>query len=150
MIPRLGERIARAERYTMRPGAYVILPRDGQVLLTVQWGDAPDVQFPGGGIDPGEQVLPALYREVLEETGWTIGRPRRLGAYRRFVYMPEYDLWAEKLCRIYVARPARAIADPSEPNHSAIWVPTAAVPSVLCNASDRAFFLRHFGQGSPE
>lgn len=67
------------------------------MLLTHQDAPEPEVQLPGGGIDPGESPVQALIREVYEETGWRISRPRRLGAYRRFTYMPEYDLWGEDL-----------------------------------------------------
>ena len=31
MIPRIGEMPQRARRYTLRPGAYAVLPRDGMV-----------------------------------------------------------------------------------------------------------------------
>ncbi|MEP1933849.1 MAG: NUDIX hydrolase, partial [Roseibium sp.] len=106
-IRRFGEPPIAGQTYTRRAGAYAILPRDNQLLLTCQLGPEPDIQLPGGGIDPGESPITALHREVFEETGWRISTPRRVGAFRRFVYMPEYDLWAEKLCSIYVARPIR-------------------------------------------
>ena len=61
--------------------------------------------FGRGGVDAGEQPITALYREVMEETGWIIGRPKKIGAFRRFVYMPEYNMRAEKLCHIYLAKP---------------------------------------------
>ena len=117
MIARVGHAPDANRRYTLRPGAYAILPLGRRLLLTAQITDIVDIQLPGGGIDPGESPVQALHREVLEETGWRIGSPRRLGAFRRFVYMPEYDLWAEKLCHIYVARPTRQVADPTEPDH---------------------------------
>ena len=84
MIRRIGSVPNNMRRYTLRPGAYAVLPRNGQVLLTCQTDPAPDIQLPGGGIDPGESPLRALHREVFEETGWRIARPRRLGAFRRF------------------------------------------------------------------
>jgi len=107
MIKRIGTPPARGQRYTRRPGAYAILPLKGRFLVTAQVAETPDIQLPGGGIDPGESPVQALHREVLEEIGWRIAAPRRLGAFRRFVFMPEYDLWAEKICHVYVARPVR-------------------------------------------
>ena len=91
MIPRMGEPVIAGMRYRPRPGAYAILMRRGQVLLTHQSRPEPEFQLPGGGIDKGEQVIPALHREVFEETGWRVSGLKRLGAYRRFSYMPEYD-----------------------------------------------------------
>lgn len=88
----MGESVKPGMRYTQRPGAYAVLLRGRDVLLTHQAAPIPEFQLPGGGIDPGESPLAALYREVMEETGWRIARPRRLGAFRRFTYMPEYDL----------------------------------------------------------
>ena len=79
MIQRIGETPLSRQKYTLRPGAYVAIVSEGQVLLTHQQEPVPEFQLPGGGIDPGEQVLSALHREVLEETGWTITGPRRLG-----------------------------------------------------------------------
>lgn len=135
---RLGEPVDPTRRYRIRPGVYVILPRDGSLLLTHQADPTPEYQLPGGGVDPGENPLPALHREVLEETGWRIARPRRLGAYRRFVYMPEYELWAEKICTIYLALPILALGPPSERGHTAVWMlPEDALEAV--GVGDRVF-----------
>ena len=119
------------------------MPRDGRLLLTEQEAAAgPDLQLPGGGIDPGESPFAALHREVFEETGWRIATPRRVGAFRRFAYMPEYDLWAEKICLIYVARPLRPIGPPSEPGHRALWLDAGEAAERLGNAGDRHFAAR--------
>ncbi len=139
MIRRYGETARGARRYRLRPGVYAILPRGDDLLLTFQEAPLPELQLPGGGIDAGESPLQALHREVFEETGWRIARPRRLGAFRRFAFMPEYDLWAEKLCHVYVAHPVRPHGAPSEPGHSAVWMPARDAARSLGNAGDRAF-----------
>ena len=133
--------------YRLRTGAYAILPgRDG-LLLTHQDAPEPEIQLPGGGVDPGESPVQALVREVYEETGWRIARPQRLGAYRRFTYMPEYDLWAEKLCLIYMALPVICYGDPIEPGHTAIWMSLHDALAHLANSGDRDFVAR-FGSQS--
>ncbi|ASP19724.1 RNA pyrophosphohydrolase [Antarctobacter heliothermus] len=142
MTRRFGTPPQAGQRYKLRPGAYAILPRDGRLLLTHQAAPLPEVQLPGGGIDPGENALQALYREVFEETGWRIASPRRLGAFRRFTFMPEYDLWAEKLCIIYMATPVRPHGPPTESGHSAIWRTPRAAMHELGNPGDRAFVQR--------
>ena len=99
----------------------------------------PEFQLPGGGIDPGENPVAALHREVYEETGWRIRILRRMGAFRRFTYMPEYDKWAEKICAIYLARPVLRLGPPIEAGHQAIWMPGETALDLLGNDGDRAF-----------
>ena len=139
MIKRYGEAVRAGVSYKKRPGVYAILPRGNDVLLTFQQEPNPEFQLPGGGIDPGEHPITALHREVLEETGWRIAQPRRLGAFRRFVYMPEYDLWAEKICAVYLAMPVRRLCDPTEAGHSDHWVPRQLAMQIVENYGDQAF-----------
>ncbi|MBB94740.1 MAG: NUDIX hydrolase [Rhodobacteraceae bacterium] len=139
MIRRFGEPPEPGRKYTRRVGAYALLERDGALLLTLQEDPGPELQLPGGGIDPGESPIAALHREVHEETGWSISDPCRVGAFRRFTYMPEYDLYAEKICLIYLARPARRHGPPIEPGHSAVWLPPSEAARLLGNSGDRHF-----------
>lgn len=145
MIPRHGRPPHGGTRYRRRPGVYAILERAGEVLLTYQ--DAPHFEFqlPGGGIDPGEPLLRALHREVMEETGWTIVRPRHVGSFRRFTFMPEYDLFAEKVCAIFVARPLLCRGAPAEPDHTAVWVNPVDAVRLVEGDGDRAMLKRYFG-----
>lgn len=145
MIRRYGEAVVSKQRYVHRAGAYAVLPRNGKLLVTLQTHPRVEVQLPGGGIDPGESTVRALHREVFEETGWHIAAPRRLGAFRRFVYMPEYDMWAEKLCHIYMARPVRPHGPPSEDGHTAMWLSPSEAYHELGNAGDADFVARLFG-----
>ena len=86
--------------------------------------------------------MAALHREVFEETGWRIAPLRRLGAFRRFTYMPEYDIWAEKVCTVVLARPVRRLGPPSEPGHSAIWLDAGEAVEMLGNRGDAHFAAR--------
>lgn len=145
MIRRVGHAPSADRSYRQRTGVYAILPLGREVLLTAQIGESVDIQLPGGGIDPGESPLRALHREVLEETGWIISNPRRLGAFRRFAYMPEYDLWAEKLCHVYVAHPVRQRFDPLEPDHRTVVLPPVEAAAEVDNDGDRHFLRRYYG-----
>lgn len=149
MIRRIGSPPRKGQRYTLRPGAYAILPFGSNFLLTAETAGDIDIQLPGGGIDPGESPRQALYREVLEEIGWTIARPRRIGAFRRFVFMPEYDLWAEKLCHVYVAHPVRQIAHATEPHHLTLVLTAQEAIQALGNDGDRFFLADYVGSGVP-
>lgn len=142
MIRRYGEAVVPGQIYRKRPGVYAILQRGDSILATHQMAPIPEFQLPGGGIDAGEHPIPALHREVYEETGWKIAVTRRLGAFRRFTYMPEYDRWAEKICTIYLARPILRLGPPSEAGHTAIWLPVGEAMTCLANEGDRAFLAR--------
>ena len=139
MIKRYGEVPKSGVQYQHRPGVYAVLALGRSVLLTHQAEPVPEIQLPGGGVDPGEAPISALHREVFEETGYSISSPIKLGAYRRFTYMPEYDMWAEKLCHIYLARPVLRHGPPRELGHTPLWVGWAEAAEMLVNEGDRAF-----------
>ena len=144
MIKRYGNNPKPQTAYRRRPGVYAVLYDGASILLTHQAAPVPEFQLPGGGIDRGENPIAALHREVMEETGWHIGNLRRLGVYRRFVYMPEYDIQAEKICTIYLARPVLRICPPTEQGHTAVWTDPKSALDLLDNDGDRAFLHRLF------
>lgn len=139
---RMGERIVPGQRYGHRNGVYAIALVGDGVLLTVQFDPGPEFQLPGGGEEPGEQPLQALHREVMEETGWGIAGPRRIGGYRRFAYMPDYDRWAEKVCTLYLARAVRRRAPPVEPGHMDVIVPLAEAADLVATDGERHHLRR--------
>ncbi|WP_127901195.1 NUDIX domain-containing protein [Solirhodobacter olei] len=139
MIRRYGEAVRHGKIYRRRAGVYAVLREGDSLLVTHQASPVPEFQLPGGGIDPGESPLQALHREVYEETGWRVAPIRRLGAFRRFTYMPDYGFWAEKLCTLYLARPVRPLGPPAEAGHSAVWMSIEVAARELGSAGDRAF-----------
>ena len=149
MIKRYGTPPLREQTYRRRPGVYAVLLLKGDLLTTHQNNPLPEYQLPGGGIDKGEHPIAALHREVMEETGWHISAIRWLGTFRRFTYMPEYDLWAEKICTVYMARPALQIGPPTEAGHRAVWMDPDAALKVLGNAGDRAMVTKALRQTVP-
>ena len=60
------KREVRVGDLSFRPSAYVVVIRDGAVLL-VPFKDGYD--FPGGGVHEGEYLRDALIREAKEESG---------------------------------------------------------------------------------
>ena len=137
---RIGERRLPGQLYRDRPGAYgILVGSDGMLLLVDQEGE---LQLPGGGIDPGEGAVHALHREVIEETGWRICDIRRLGAFQRYSYLPEYGFWARKVQLIHTARAVRRLGPPSEPGHQPIWMAPVDAASKLDVEGDR-MMVRH-------
>jgi 8-oxo-dGTP pyrophosphatase MutT (NUDIX family) len=60
----------------------VVLDADGRVFL-VRHGYTPGWYFPGGGVEPGESLVEALARELLEEGNLRItGTPPLHGVFR--------------------------------------------------------------------
>ena len=76
-----------------------------------------EIQLPGGGWNENESLIHALYREVLEETGWGIKILKKEGIFQRFTYMPEYKIWAHKICHIYRCTATIRKTEKLEKNH---------------------------------
>lgn len=133
------------QTYTRRPGVYAILPMEGGILATFQGAQHQEYQLPGGGIDAGEHPIAALHREVLEETGWVIAAPKFEFRFKRYTFMPEYNLWAEKICTIYVARPVRCLGPAREADHTAVQLDAVTAMSHLAVSGDRFAVSRYFG-----
>jgi 8-oxo-dGTP diphosphatase len=136
---RFGEPVQLRRRYIDRIGAYAVIRQGDDVLVTEQDATNREFQLPGGALDPGEGALRALHRECLEEIGWRIAVVRRLGAFQRFTYMPEYRIWARKVCHIYLARPVRRLGPPLEKGHRAVWMTIPAALDLLAVEGDRHF-----------
>jgi 8-oxo-dGTP diphosphatase len=109
--------------------------RAGLILCVIQDGE---LQLPGGGIDAGEQPLAALHREVMEETGWRIAAPRRIAAFQRFSWLPDYRYWARKTQTVYLARATTRAGPPTEPDHHPVWLAPREALRRLAIAGDRA------------
>lgn len=139
-MKRIGEPWRPGRPYRDRMGAYgIIVGRDGHLLLVDERGE---LQLPGGGIDPGEGPVQALHREAREETGWRLGGLRRLGAFQRYVYLPDYGFWARKVQHIFLARAVRPLGPPSEAWHVPLWMSPGDAARKLDVEGDREMVHR--------
>ena len=119
VVKLFGERTNTKIKYSRRVGAYGIIFHKKEFLLTEQVTSEGniEVQLPGGGSDKNESPLHSLYREVLEETGWGIRVIKKEGVFQRFTYMPDYKIWAQKVCHIYTCVATMQKTKQLEKNH---------------------------------
>lgn len=136
-----GESIVPTIRYQERHGAYGVIYKENQFLITYQSDPFWEFQLPGGGIDDNEGPLQALRREIIEETGWIVNPLRYLTAYRRYVHMPEYRIWARKTHRIYLCSAVRRIGPPLEQGHTAHWMTATKALVLLEDSGDQQTLL---------
>lgn len=141
---RIGESWLPEKPYRDRPGVYALICGPRGLLCVRQAGE---LQLPGGGIERDEHPLAALHREVLEETGWTIAAPRRIDAFQRYNWMPDYTMWARKVQAIYLARAVRRRGPPSEADHEPLWLSPEVARRRLDVAGDREVVRRALALG---
>jgi ADP-ribose pyrophosphatase len=117
-------------------GSVVVLAVDEsrpipRVLLERQYRHAANDylwELPAGRIDPGEKALPAARRELLEETGYTATRWRRI---LKFYASPGF---VAETMSVYLAtglRAGRAHPEPDEVIHKSLVPLAKAVRMVL-------------------
>lgn len=64
--------------------AIIALDQDSNVLLVNQYRKPVEkdlLEIPAGGIDPGEEPIAAVLRELREETGYLPGKVEKLGGF---------------------------------------------------------------------
>ena len=118
-MKQFGERVNYKIKYQRRVGAYGVVLHKNDLILTEQitTDDSIELQLPGGGCNENESLIHALYREVIEETGWGIQVLKKEGMFQRFTYMPEYKIWAHKICHVYRCAATMRKTDQLEKNH---------------------------------
>jgi 8-oxo-dGTP pyrophosphatase MutT (NUDIX family) len=125
---------ARFDHHVIRrdlPAAGVVVhdPAQGVLLLwrhrfiTRTWG----WEVPAGRVEPGEELVDAAAREVLEETGWRAGPIRPL-----YGYFPANGI-SDLRFELFAAQGATYVGVPSDPSESerVAWVPVDQVRALV-------------------
>jgi len=84
-----GERIGKLGAIRLGCSAVIFDTTKNKILLTCR-ADNGLWCLPGGGIDPGESVMEACAREVLEETGLRVRVGKLIGVYSNPHQLIEY------------------------------------------------------------
>lgn len=128
--------------YRERPGAYVVIVRDGLVACV----RTKSLLIPGGGIDPGEDVHVAAAREVREETGLGVVNLRPVGRAVQFVVNADGSHVA-KICDYFTGDAAGEPGVPTEPDHTLEWLPVEVALAGLALPADRWALAKATGRG---
>ena len=122
----------------------VVLNEKGEVLVVNQRGNS--WSLPKGHVDPGEDLLSAARREILEESGIAdLEFVRDLGGFERhrIGLHGGDDLSELKEIRIFLFRTNQRELNPTDPdNPEARWVKKEDVAELLTHRKDREFFLK--------
>lgn len=126
--------------------AVVALDEQKNVVLVRQLREAVDktlLEIPAGGIDPGEEPVDAVRRELQEEIGFLPQKIERLGG---FYATPGYGT---EYLYLYLAtdlKPSQLEADDTE-NIEVVKIPLSQIPALIasgeiCDAKSIAGLLR--------
>jgi bis(5'-nucleosidyl)-tetraphosphatase len=112
---------------TRKAGAIILSGVDRSRVLLLGSGRWNDWQFPKGHVDPGENELQTMHREVKEEAGLEVIVLRELPVFR-YSNAPDGDIDL----RMYCVRSKDDAALKTEfPNDELLWVPYDAVGEKL-------------------
>lgn len=106
--------------YWHRPGVYAVIQRaDGLFAVVEMYGRY--YHLPGGGIDPGEDRMTALRREILEETGLQVTPGELIAEIEEYAYADELGHFI-KAGRYYRAEILDVAGPPQEEGHRLLWM----------------------------
>ena len=126
--------------------AVVVLDAEDNVILVRQFRKAVDknlLEIPAGGIDPDEQPLDSVARELQEEIGYLPQKIEKLGG---FYAAPGYSTEYLYLYMATQLEPSQLVAEDTE-NIEVVKVPLAKISDLIasgdiCDAKSIAGLLR--------
>lgn len=133
-----------SESRKIRIAAAVIADASGRLLLVRKRGTSAFMQ-PGGKIEPDEQPLDALVRELREELGMTVdpGLASRLGLFSaKAANEPDSTVEAELFALAFAAQPIESQPAAAAEIEEMIWLDPASANDIELAPLTREVVLR--------
>lgn len=105
--------------YQKRQGSYVIIEIETNKIAIVKEKD--NFFFFGGGIEPSENAIQALKREMLEESGYTLKNIKYFDKVKSYEYNEKYG-FLEITATIFTAKLDQKIRNKIEKSHQLVTV----------------------------
>ena len=140
------------EQLVWRPSVYGIVVENGRILLSPQFKGKYDL--PGGGIELGESLEEALFREIKEETGIEVKNPHLIDVRSNFFTFAHsngesyHSIMLYYICEFAGGELSKDGFDEDEKKYAdlAQWIPLeeASKVEVASSVDWRAILRKHY------
>jgi 8-oxo-dGTP pyrophosphatase MutT (NUDIX family) len=121
--------------YLERPGAYAFIRNNHLQLAVVKTGFG--LFLPGGGLDPGEDELAGLNRELREEIGYEIIDAVFLMRAAQYHWSEFYKNHFKKIGSFFTVNAKAPATNMCASDHELIWLPTEQAAAQLSQEFQR-------------
>lgn len=132
-------------QYTERPGAYAFI-QDAEKAKFAVVKTTFGFFLPGGGVDPGEDILDGLKRELFEEIGFELVSARLLVQAQQYHWSAFYKSHFKKVGSFFDTEARPVPGAKWENEHTLLWLPGDEAVKTL-SQEFQAWALSQFLQG---
>ena len=128
MMPSFGEILPHIE-YREREAVYGIVMNESNQIALIR---TPRGYFlPGGGIESGEEHVPCLAREFIEETGFSVVVEGYLTSACLYGLTPRQNTYLKMVGHFYQVQMTEKVSVPIEEDHELVWHHAHETPQLL-------------------
>ena len=121
--------------YVERPGAYAFIQNEREEIALIRTNFG--FFLPGGGLDPGEDELTGLGRELREEIGYEVINAIYLMRAAQYHWSEFYQSHFKKIGAFFEVEAKAPVKNMCAPDHDLIWMPTERAAAELSQEFQR-------------